>query len=54
VLSVTFTENVELPCVLGVPVIVPVVERLRPGGSEPLSTDHEYGDVPPIASNDAE
>jgi hypothetical protein len=35
---------------IGIPEIVPVVaSRTRPGGSEPLTVDHESGGVPPVA-----
>ena len=47
--SVTCTVKLELPRLLGVPLMVPPVERLRPGGSDPATTLHAYGTVPPDA-----
>jgi hypothetical protein len=38
--SVTCTVKVELPGLLGVPVMAPVDERLRPAGSEPAVIAH--------------
>jgi hypothetical protein len=53
-LSVTFAVKLAVPAVAGVPDIVPPAERLRPAGSEPLATDHEYGGDPPVAPTDCE
>jgi hypothetical protein len=33
--SVTFTVKVEEPAVVGVPEIVPLVERVKPAGKDP-------------------
>ena len=52
-LSTTFTVKPELPCSVGVPVMTPPAERLRPAGSAPAVRAHESGDVPPCAVNDA-
>lgn len=51
--SVTNTVNVNgLPdVVLGVPLTVPAVESVNPGGSVPADTVHEYGLVPPVAAS---
>jgi hypothetical protein len=38
--SVTFTVKVEVPDDVGVPLIIPAVERVRLAGSEPLLTVH--------------
>jgi hypothetical protein len=38
--SVTCTVKVELPGLLGVPVMAPLDERLRPAGSEPVVIAH--------------
>jgi hypothetical protein len=38
--SVTCTVKLELPVVLGVPVMAPLDERLRPEGSEPAVIAH--------------
>ena len=41
--SVTVTLVVEVPVVVGVPVMAPFVDRTRPVGSdEPLDTAHVY------------
>lgn len=48
--SVTCTVKLKLPWLLGLPVIIPFEERLRPGGREPAEIVHEYGDVPPEAA----
>jgi len=37
-----------VPVELGVPLITPVEESERPGGSEPLVTDHSIGAVPDV------
>ena len=52
--SVTFTVNALDPVVLGVPDSMPSAERLRPAGSDPVATDHEYGGVPPEAAKACE
>ena len=38
-----------MPVPVGVPEIVPLLLRLRPAGSVPDKTDHEYGVLPPEA-----
>jgi hypothetical protein len=43
-----------VPVVLGVPVIAPPEERLKPVGSSPELTVQEYGVVPPDALRVAE
>src|SRR4051794_32311498 len=47
--SVTLTVKLEVPAVVGVPVIVPFVASVSPAGSDPALTDHVYGAVPPLA-----
>jgi hypothetical protein len=49
--SVTLTVKVEDPAVVGVPEIVPLVERLKPAGKDPELMLQEYGAVPPVAAN---
>ena len=53
-LSVTRTVKLLDPAVPGVPDIVPPAARLKPAGSVPLDTDHEYGGVPPVAPSACE
>jgi hypothetical protein len=50
-LSVTLMVKVEVPLVVGVPLITPVVgASVSPGGSaDPDFRDHVYGAVPPLA-----
>jgi hypothetical protein len=48
-LSVTRTVKLLDPAAPGVPEIVPPAERLKPVGSDPVATDHEYGGEPPDA-----
>ena len=46
--SVATTVKVEVPLVVGVPAISPVLGlMLRPSGSDPPVTDQVYGVVPP-------
>ena len=47
--SVTLAVKFDVPAVVGVPVIVPVLESVRPAGSDPALMDHVYGVVPPEA-----
>src|SRR5215472_4363537 len=47
--SVTLTVKFAAPAAPGVPEMLPPADRLRPAGSVPLDTDHEYGGVPPVA-----
>ena len=49
--SVTLAVKLEVPAVVGVPVIVPVLERDKPAGSVPALTDHVSGAVPPVAES---
>jgi hypothetical protein len=49
--SVTFTVKVEEPAVVGVPEIVPPVERVKPAGKVPELILQEYGVVPPVAAS---
>jgi hypothetical protein len=48
--SVTCTVKLDRPARVGVPLIVPLLLRLRPAGNEPDVTVHEYGVVPPEAA----
>jgi hypothetical protein len=48
--SVTFAVKSYAPAVVGVPEIAPPPARVNPGGSDPLSTDHVKGGVPPVAA----
>jgi hypothetical protein len=50
--SVTCTEKLKVPAVVGVPEITPDELKLVPGGSGVLDErDHAYGKVPPVACN---
>jgi hypothetical protein len=40
----------ESPLVVGVPVIWPDADKLRPAGSEPDCKVHVYGVTPPLAA----
>jgi hypothetical protein len=53
-LSVTFTIMLEDPAAVGVPDIVPPVDKLSPAGSVPLASDQEYGGDPPDAPSACE
>lgn len=51
--SVTWIVNENVPAVVGVPVIAPVVVfRVSPGGSEPEVTEKVYGVTPPAGFTD--
>jgi len=47
--SVRRTSSVALPLVAGVPLKRPLLASVRPLGSVPEATIHEYGGVPPPA-----
>ena len=47
--SVTCTLNVDVPAIVGVPLIVPPELKLRPAGKEPLEMFQKYGEFPPVA-----
>ena len=50
--SVTCTVKPNVPAVVGVPEIAPVLAaKLNPVGSEPALMLQLYGDVPPVAAN---
>ena len=53
-LSVTFTVKLLAPAVPGVPEIVPPADRVKPEGSDPTDTDHEYGGAPPLTLSTCE
>ena len=48
--SVTFTTKLKVPAVEGVPEIEPACASERPGGSDPLSINHENSGLPPTAA----
>jgi hypothetical protein len=48
-LSETLTRNWNVPPKVGVPKMTPVLDRIKPGGSDPLMTAKTYGGVPPDA-----
>src|SRR5438132_12839678 len=48
-LSVTLAVNWNVPKVVGVPLMAPLLPRLKPGGSEPAAIDQVYGRIPPVA-----
>jgi hypothetical protein len=52
--SVTRTVKLLVPAAPGVPDIVPLADRVNPGGGVPLATAHEYGSVPPDAPSGCE
>ena len=39
-----------VPKVVGVPLMTPAVDRVRPAGGVPDVTDHVYCGVPPVAA----
>ena len=47
----TCTVKLLVPEVVGVPEITPADDRLRPPGTLPLASDHEYVPPPPVASS---
>ena len=47
--SVTCTVKLDWPALVGVPLMVPPLLKLRPAGNAPAETVHEYGAVPPEA-----
>jgi len=52
--SVTFTVKLEVPAVVGVPVIAPVLAlRLNPAGKAPLVILHVNGETPPLSCSAA-
>ena len=52
-LSFTWTVKFDVPFVVGIPEITPVVAEMpRPGGSAPEATLHEYGVIPPAATSE--
>src|ERR1700730_2769522 len=50
-LSLTVTSKLNVPDVLGIPLITPVALRVTPEGSAPSVTAQLYGGVPPWAVN---
>ena len=50
--STTFAVKLNVPKVVGVPVIAPVVGfKVNPGGSDPLVIENVYGGAPPVATS---
>src|SRR5262245_48531284 len=50
--ALTRTVGLETPVAVGVPEITPVLAlRASPAGSVPLTIDHVYGGVPPVAAS---
>jgi hypothetical protein len=47
--SVTCTVKLDWAALVGVPLIVPLLVKLRPAGNVPDAIVHEYGLVPPVA-----
>jgi hypothetical protein len=52
--SAAWTVKLNWPEAVGVPLIDPPVERLKPFGSCPAVTLQIYGEVPPDALNDVD
>ena len=49
--STTWAVKLNVPAVVGVPVIAPVDGfSVNPGGSEPLVIENVYGETPPAAT----
>ena len=54
-LSVTLNVTLGVPETVGVPLMAPPLERLRPEGRAPVKTLHEYpAPLPPLAAMVAE
>ena len=50
--STTWAVKLNVPGVVGVPVIAPVDGfRIKPPGSEPLTIENVYGGIPPVATS---
>jgi hypothetical protein len=49
--SVTFAVKLDVPAVVGVPVITPALDSVNPAGKVPTLTDHVSGAVPPLAAS---
>jgi hypothetical protein len=47
--SVTLMVKLNVPGALGVPLIIPGPDRLRPAGNVPVAIVNVYGGVPPLA-----
>ena len=47
--SVACTVKLDWPALVGVPLIVPALLKLRPAGNAPDAIVQEYGIVPPVA-----
>jgi hypothetical protein len=49
--SVACTEKVNVPAIVGVPLMIPVAPTDSPGGKFPVEKLHAYGGVPPDATS---
>jgi hypothetical protein len=49
--SVAVTVKVDVPTIVGVPVMLPLDTSVNPVGKDPLVTANVYGPVPPVAAN---
>ena len=50
--STTCAVKLNVPAVVGVPVIAPVEAfNVNPGGNDPLMIENVYGGVPPVATS---
>ncbi len=48
--SLTWAVNVDAPAPVGVPVMAPAADRVRPAGKVPAVTDQVYGAKPPVGA----
>ena len=48
--SLTRMTNVNVPAAVGLPVVLPPVDRAKPPGNAPELIDHLYGLTPPDAA----
>jgi len=48
-LSVTRTVKLKVPALVGMPLIIPPLLNVRPGGKPPDASDQLYGCTPPLA-----
>src|SRR5204863_9186369 len=53
-LSLTATVKLAVPAALGVPLITPPLDNVRPAGNDPNVIDQVYEPVPPLAANVSE
>ena len=51
--STTWAVKLNVPAVVGVPVMAPVDElSVKPAGNEPVMIENVYGGTPPVATSD--